>query len=138
MVGPHTLRSAGADVDAINDDPDGLNINEHCGSTHLEGLREAVLARGADVGFAWDGDADRCLAVDHVGNVVDGDQLMAVLALELQQRGRLVDDTVVATVMSNLGFVQAMRAGRDHRPPDGGRRPLRARGDARGWLHPGR
>jgi phosphoglucosamine mutase len=109
VVGPHTLRSAGADVDAINDDPDGLNINEHCGSTHLEGLREAVLARGADVGFAWDGDADRCLAVDHVGNNVDGDQLMAVLAVDLQQRGGLVDDTVVATVMSNLGFVQAMQ-----------------------------
>jgi phosphoglucosamine mutase len=109
VVGPHTLRAAGADVYAINDDPDGLNINEHCGSTHLEGLREAVLARGADVGFAWDGDADRCLAIDHAGNVVDGDQLMAVLAVELRELGRLVDDTVVATVMSNLGFVQAMR-----------------------------
>jgi phosphoglucosamine mutase len=109
VVGPHTLRSAGADVLAINDDPDGLNINEHCGSTHLEGLRDAVLARGADVGFGWDGDADRCLAVDHTGNIVDGDRLMAVLALDLQERGRLVDDTVVATVMSNLGFVQAMQ-----------------------------
>jgi len=108
VVGPHTLRAAGADVVAINDDPDGLNINERCGSTHLEGLREAVLARGADVGFAWDGDADRCLAIDHAGNVVDGDQLMAVLAVELQELGRLVDDTVVATVMSNLGFLQAM------------------------------
>src|ERR1700742_4096661 len=71
VVGPHTLRVAGADVVAINDDPDGLNINERCGSTHLEGLREAVLARGADVGFAWDGDADRCLAIDHAGNAVD-------------------------------------------------------------------
>jgi phosphoglucosamine mutase len=112
VVGPHTLRAAGADVLAINDDPDGLNINEHCGSTHLEGLRKAVLERGADVGFALDGDADRCLAVDHVGNDVDGDQLMAVLALDLQRRGGLVDDTVVATVMSNLGFLKAMeRAG---------------------------
>jgi len=110
VVGPHTLRSAGADTVAINDDPDGLNINDHCGSTHLEGLREAVLARGADVGFAWDGDADRCLAIDHVGNVVDGDQLLAVLALELRDRGGLVDDTVVATVMSNLGFLKAMEA----------------------------
>ncbi|HEX3932259.1 MAG TPA: phosphoglucosamine mutase [Nocardioides sp.] len=109
VVGPHTLRAAGADVVAINDDPDGLNINQRCGSTHLEGLREAVLARGADVGFACDGDADRCLAIDHAGNTVDGDRLMAVLALDLQRRGRLVDDTVVATVMSNLGFVQAMR-----------------------------
>jgi phosphoglucosamine mutase len=112
VVGPHTLRSAGADVVAINDDPDGLNINEHCGSTHLEGVREAVLARGADVGFAWDGDADRCLAVDHLGSIVDGDQLMAVLALEFQERGALVEDTVVATVMSNLGFVQAMERAR--------------------------
>src|ERR1700712_4446569 len=108
VVGPHTLRAAGADVVAINDDPDGLNINERCGSTHLDAVREAVLARGADVGFAWDGDADRCLAVDHAGNVVDGDQLMAVLAVELRELGRLVDDTVVATVMSNLGFLQAM------------------------------
>jgi phosphoglucosamine mutase len=109
VVGPHTLRAAGADVLAINDDPDGLNINERCGSTHLDAAREAVLARGADVGFAWDGDADRCLAVDHAGNVVDGDQLMAVLGIDLHERGRLAHDTVVATVMSNLGFVQAMQ-----------------------------
>jgi phosphoglucosamine mutase len=112
VVGPHTLRAAGADVLAINDDPDGLNINEHCGSTHLDAVRDAVLARGADVGFAWDGDADRCLAVDHAGNVVDGDQLMAVLGIDLHERGRLAHDTVVATVMSNLGFRHAMqRAG---------------------------
>jgi phosphoglucosamine mutase len=109
VVGPHTLRAAGADVIALNDDPDGLNINERCGSTHLTGLREAVLARGADVGFALDGDADRCLAVDHTGATVDGDRLMAMLAIDLQARGRLAHDTVVATVMSNLGFVQAMR-----------------------------
>jgi phosphoglucosamine mutase len=109
VVGPHTLRAAGADAFAINDDPDGLNINEHCGSTHLDVVREAVLARGADVGFAWDGDADRCLAVDHTGNVVDGDRLMAVLALDLRERGLLAHDTVVATVMSNLGFLQGMK-----------------------------
>jgi phosphoglucosamine mutase len=108
VVGPHTLRAAGADVYAINDDPDGLNINQRCGSTHLQGVRDAVLGRGADVGFAWDGDADRCLAIDHAGNEVDGDQLMAILAIDLQQRGRLADDTVVATVMSNLGFLHAM------------------------------
>jgi phosphoglucosamine mutase len=108
-VGPHTLRAAGADVIALNDDPDGLNINERCGSTHIEGLREAVLARGADVGFAFDGDADRCLAVDHTGAMVDGDQLMAMLALDLQERGQLAHDAIVATVMSNLGLVQAMR-----------------------------
>src|SRR3954447_12592153 len=112
VVGPHTLRAAGADVIALNDDPDGLNINERCGSTHLGALREAVLERGADVGFAFDGDADRCLAVDHTGAQVDGDQLMAMLALDLHERGRLAGDTVVTTVMSNLGFVQAMgRAG---------------------------
>src|SRR6185312_730122 len=112
VVGPHTLRAAGAQVHSINDDPDGLNINDRCGSTHLEGLREAVLAQGADVGFGWDGDADRCLAIDHTGSVVDGDQLMAILAVDLHERGRLAGDTVVVTVMSNLGFVQAMeRAG---------------------------
>ncbi len=110
VIGPHTLRSAGADVIATNDDPDGLNINERCGSTHLEGLRKAVLERGADVGFALDGDADRCLAVDHTGATVDGDQLMAILAIDLMERGRLAHDTIVATVMSNLGLVQAMRS----------------------------
>ena len=109
VIGPHTLRSAGADVIATNDDPDGLNINERCGSTHLEGLRKVVLERGADVGFALDGDADRCLAVDHTGATVDGDQLMAILAIDLKERGDLAHDTIVATVMSNLGLVQAMR-----------------------------
>jgi phosphoglucosamine mutase len=110
VVGPHTLRSAGADVIALNDDPDGLNINQRCGSTHLEGLRETVLARGADLGFALDGDADRCLAIDHTGATVDGDQLLALLALDLHERDHLARDTIVATVMSNLGLVQAMRA----------------------------
>jgi phosphoglucosamine mutase len=111
-VGPRTLRTAGVAVVAINDQPNGVNINESCGSTHLGGLRAAVLDHGADAGFALDGDADRCLAVDHTGATVDGDQLMAMLALDLHDRGRLAHDTVVATVMSNLGFVQAMqRAG---------------------------
>ncbi len=109
-AGPRAIAGAGADVTAIHAQPDGLNINEGCGSTHLEGLQRAVLQDGADVGFAFDGDADRCLAVDHEGNVVDGDQILAVLALSLKESGRLVRDTVVATVMSNLGFVQAMRA----------------------------
>jgi phosphoglucosamine mutase len=111
-VGPRALRAAGVAVVAINDQPNGLNINESCGSTDLGGLRAAVLEHGADAGFALDGDADRCLAVDHTGATVDGDQLMALLALDLHERGRLAHDTVVATVMSNLGFVQAMqRAG---------------------------
>ena len=108
-AGPLALRQAGADVTAICAEPDGLNINEGCGSTHLEVLQRAVVERGADVGFALDGDADRCLAVDHEGNVVDGDQLLAILALAMRDAGTLKSDTVVATVMSNLGFVQAMR-----------------------------
>jgi phosphoglucosamine mutase len=108
-VGPRALAGAGADVTAIHAMPDGLNINDRCGSTHLESLREAVLKDEADVGFALDGDADRCLAVDHEGNVVDGDQILAILAQSLHEQGNLARDTVVATVMSNLGFVQAMR-----------------------------
>ena len=108
--GPRALEDAGATVWAIHANPDGLNINDNCGSTHLESLQAAVLARGADVGFALDGDADRCLAIDHEGTVVDGDQILAVLALALHDAGRLVRDTVVTTVMSNLGFVQAMKA----------------------------
>ncbi len=109
-AGPRALRDAGADVVPLHAEPDGLNINDGCGSTHLEPLRAAVLEHGAHVGFALDGDADRCLAVDHAGEVVDGDQIMAILALGLHERGLLIEDTVVATVMSNLGFVQAMEA----------------------------
>jgi phosphoglucosamine mutase len=109
-AGPRALRDAGATVIAIHADPDGVNINDGCGSTHLEPLRAAVLEHGADAGFALDGDADRCLAVDHAGEVVDGDQILAVLALALREQGRLAREAVVATVMSNLGFVQAMRA----------------------------
>ena len=109
-VGPLALRDAGAEVVAICAEPDGLNINDNCGSTHLEVVAKAVVEHGADVGFALDGDADRCLAVDRQGQVVDGDQIMAILALGLRDAGTLRHDTVVATVMSNLGFVQAMRA----------------------------
>ncbi len=109
VAGPAALRAAGAEVVAICADPDGLNINDGCGSTHLGMLRSAVTEHAADVGFALDGDADRCLAVDHTGEVVDGDQLLAVLTLAMRDQGQLGDDTVVATVMSNLGFVQAMR-----------------------------
>ena len=109
-AGPLTLDRAGANVIAINDSNDGLSINEGVGSTHPEMLQKAVLEHGADVGFAWDGDADRCLAVDGEGNLVDGDQLIAILALGLHEAGRLPSDTVVVTVMSNLGFVQAMTA----------------------------
>src|SRR5690606_17497358 len=107
---PDAFIRAGAEVIAIHADPDGLNINEKCGSTHLDDVRRVVVERGADVGFAFDGDADRCLAVDQFGEIVDGDQILAILALAAQRDGRLVDDTVVATVMSNLGFTQAMEA----------------------------
>jgi phosphoglucosamine mutase len=106
---PGLLRRAGAEVIAIGIEPDGLNINDGCGSTHLDVLSAAVVAAGADAGIAHDGDADRCLAVDAAGQVIDGDQILAVLALALRDDGRLAGDTVVATVMSNLGFRLAMR-----------------------------
>jgi phosphoglucosamine mutase len=107
-VAPETYRRAGADVVALHAEPDGLNINDGVGSTHIGPLREAVLAHGADLGIAHDGDADRCLAVDHTGAEVDGDQILAVLALAMREREALRSDTVVATVMSNLGFKLAM------------------------------
>jgi phosphoglucosamine mutase len=107
-LAPELLRRAGAEVIAIGAEPDGENINADCGSTHLEALSAAVSKHGADAGIAHDGDADRCLAVDAAGEMIDGDQILAVLALELQASGRLAGDTVVATVMSNLGFRKAM------------------------------
>lgn len=108
-VAPQVYRKAGADVIAIHADPDGLNINDGCGSTHLESIKAAVVELGADLGIAHDGDADRCLAIDSCGNEVDGDQIMAVLALAMREAGELVQDTLVATVMSNLGLHIAMR-----------------------------
>ncbi len=107
-VSPEALRRLGAEVVEIGVQPDGLNINEGCGSTHLDLLREAVLEHQADAGIAHDGDADRCLAVDASGEVVDGDQIIAILALTLREHGKLAKDTVVATVMANLGFKIAM------------------------------
>ncbi|MDI2126857.1 phosphoglucosamine mutase [Yinghuangia seranimata] len=109
-VAPDALRQAGAEVITIHCEPDGLNINEGCGSTHLDDLKAAVVEHGADAGIAHDGDADRCLAVDALGNEVDGDQILAVLALAMRDAGRLVEDTLVATVMSNLGLKLAMQA----------------------------
>ena len=108
-VSPETFKDAGATVTVIGADPDGLNINDGVGSTHLDVLAETVVRLGADVGIAHDGDADRCLAVDAQGNV-DGDQIMAILAVAMKERGTLVDDTLVATVMSNLGLHRAMEA----------------------------
>ena len=109
MVAPEALLRAGARVEAIGARPDGLNINDGYGSTHLEKIQQVVVSRGADLGIAYDGDADRCLAVDHTGAIVDGDQIMAVLAADMHANGTLAKDTVVATVMSNLGFKLAMR-----------------------------
>ena len=108
-IAPEVLRRAGADVIAIGADPDGLNINQGCGSTSLDALSAAVVAHHADAGIAYDGDADRCLAVDAAGQVVDGDQILAILALGFKEAGRLTGDTVVTTVMSNLGFRLAMQ-----------------------------
>jgi phosphoglucosamine mutase len=110
QAGPAAFEAQGADVIRIHATPNGININDNCGSTHMDSLRLAVLEHRADIGIALDGDADRCLAVDAAGKVVDGDQILAVLALSLREAGRLKNDTVVATVMSNLGFVMAMRA----------------------------
>lgn len=110
VVGPEVLRRAGAQVVALGTEADGLNINDHCGSTHIDRLQQAVVAHGADAGVAFDGDADRCLAVDAEGNVVDGDQEMGILALALDAAGQLARHTLVVTVMSNLGLLLAMKA----------------------------
>jgi len=107
-ISPEVFTDAGAKVTLIGADPDGYNINDGVGSTHLDNLARAVLEHGADVGIAHDGDADRCLAVDAAGAIVDGDQIMAILALAMKERGDLKDDTLVATVMSNLGLKIAM------------------------------
>ncbi|MGP9539750.1 phosphoglucosamine mutase [Brachybacterium sp. AOP43-C2-M15] len=109
VTGPEALRRAGATVHVIGDLSDGGLINDGVGSTHLGPLQAAVREHGADIGVAFDGDADRCLAVDADGEVIDGDQIMAILALDLKERGKLHDDTLVVTVMSNLGLKLAMR-----------------------------
>lgn len=109
-AGPRAYRDAGATVIEIHSAPDGYNINDACGSTHLDDVRAAVLEHGADLGLAHDGDADRCLAVNAAGEIVDGDQIMAVLALAMRDAGELAGNTLVATVMSNLGLKVAMRA----------------------------
>lgn len=108
-VAPLALREAGADVVVINASPDGTNINADCGSTHPETLQAVTVAADAAMGVAFDGDADRCLAVDAAGNMVDGDQIMGLLAIDMKQRGRLASDLLVVTVMSNLGLLLAMR-----------------------------
>jgi phosphoglucosamine mutase len=108
-IAPRVLRRAGAEVIAIGTEPDGLNINKGCGSTALDALSRAVVQYKADAGIAYDGDADRCLAVDERGQSLDGDQILTILATELREAGRLSGDAVVVTVMSNQGFHVAMR-----------------------------
>ena len=108
-VAPRTYEKAGATVIAIHHQPDGWNINENCGSTHLEDLQARVIAEKADFGIAHDGDADRCLAVDAHGEIVDGDAIMTILARGFKERGTLRANTIVTTVMSNLGFIKAMK-----------------------------
>lgn len=108
-IGPEILKRLGAEVIAIHTEPNGVNINDNCGSTHLEDLKETVLRCGADIGIANDGDADRCLAVDEKGQDMDGDQIMLLCALKLKEEGRLKQDTVVGTVMSNIGFHKALK-----------------------------
>ena len=107
-VAPEVARRLGADVIVINAEPNGRNINDRCGATHPASLSAAVVAHEADLGLAFDGDGDRVIAVDHLGNVVDGDRMLALAALQLRDEGQLTNDTVVVTVMSNLGFHKAM------------------------------
>lgn len=109
MTAPEAFAAQGAEVIAIHAEPNGLNINDNCGSTHMESLFAKVVEVGADLGIALDGDADRCLAVDHRGALVNGDQIMAILAVAMKEEHRLHSDTLVATVMSNLGLINAMR-----------------------------
>ncbi|RRC95603.1 phosphoglucosamine mutase [Schaalia canis] len=109
MLGPEALREAGADVVVINASPDGRNINAKAGSTHPEQLQAVTAASEADFGVAYDGDADRCLAVDRNGNLIDGDKIMGALAVHMRDAGTLADNTLVVTVMSNLGLLLAMQ-----------------------------
>ena len=110
QAAPRVVAALGADVVVIHAEPDGRNINDHCGATHPVSLSAAVVANGADLGLAFDGDGDRVIAVDHRGVVVDGDRMIALAALQLRDDGQLTNNTVVVTVMSNLGFHKAMGA----------------------------
>ncbi len=110
VAAPAVFRALGADVVVIHDTPNGRNINDHCGATHVDSLAAVVVAEGASMGLAFDGDGDRVIAIDELGNAVDGDRLIALAALQLREEGRLHADTVVVTVMSNLGFHKAMAA----------------------------
>ena len=134
-VAPGVFRGVGASVDVLSAEPDGTNINDGCGSTHPDALQARVLAVGADLGLAFDGDADRVIAVDHRGRVVDGDAIIALFAADRRDHGRLAGETVVVTVMSNLGFRQAMQQQgiAVHETPVGDRYVLEAL-EANGWT----
>ena len=122
-------------TDVINADPDGVNINDQCGSTHMDALAAMVKAGHYDMGIAFDGDADRCLAVDELGNLIDGDQIMAACGLDMKNKGQLPGGTVVATVMSNLGFhVYAKEHGMELECTDVGDRNVLERMVARGYT----
>ena len=110
MIAKSVFSAIGAQTYVIGAEPDGLNVNQNCGSTHIENLCNFVKEKHLDMGFAFDGDADRCLAVDEKGNIIDGDTIMYILAKRLKNRGMLNDNTVVATIMSNSGFVSALKA----------------------------
>ena len=127
-------RALGATVEVIHDEPDGTNINAGCGSTYPEDLQKAVIQRGADVGLAFDGDADRVLAVDADGRLIDGDQIIGITAIDRRDHGRLAKDTVVATVMANLGFRLGHARARHRGARGARRRSLRARGAGRRGL----
>ena len=107
-IAPRVFEALGASVHVINNDPDGVNINENAGSTHIEGLQKYVVEHGMDVGFAYDGDADRCLAVDELGNVITGDHILYIYGRYMKEKGKLVNNTVVTTVMSNFGLYKAL------------------------------
>ena len=109
-IAPHVFNALGAETHVIGNAPDGLNINDRCGSTHIEQLQQYVREHGCDVGFAFDGDADRCLAVDETGALVDGDRILYIYGLYMKERGKLVNNTVVTTVMSNFGLYKALDA----------------------------
>ena len=103
-IAPGIFNALGAETHVMNDDPDGTNINRDCGSTHLEGLQKFVVENHLDMGFAFDGDADRCLAVDEKGSVIDGDLILYIYGRYMKERGKLLNNTIVTTVMSNLGL----------------------------------
>ena len=137
-IAPWVLAELGATVTSLHAAPDGTNINERCGSTDPGELTTAVLAHQADLGLAFDGDADRVIAVDHSGAIVDGDVLLALFAMDLAERRRLAGNTVAVTVMTNLGFRLAMERARHRRARDGGGRPPRAGRAGCRWAQPRR